>query len=121
MPPILSDLHDFIEERGAIVVFNEFQRQFSMPFEVDSLRQQYSWYTYPYDTNFRLEDIKREIRKRNIDGIINYVQNFCWRQLTDRLIREALEVPVLTLQADTPGPVGGPLATRIEAFLEMLQ
>ncbi len=121
VPPILSDLHDFAEERGAVIVFNEFQRQFAMPCPADSLARQYSLYTYPYDTAFRLEDVKKEIRRRSIDGIINYVQNFCWRQLTDRLVRQALDVPVLTLQADKPGPVSGPAATRIEAFLEMLQ
>jgi len=121
VPPILSDLHDFIEDRGAVVVFNEFQRQFSMPFPAGSLAEQYSLYTYPYDTERRMADVKKEIRRRSIDGIINYVQNFCWRQITDRLVRASAGAPVLTLQADKPGKVSGPAATRIEAFLEMIE
>jgi benzoyl-CoA reductase/2-hydroxyglutaryl-CoA dehydratase subunit BcrC/BadD/HgdB len=121
VPPILSGLHDFIEARGTVITFNEFQRQFSMPFGAGSLAQQYSLYTYPYDTARRMADVKKEIHRRSIDGIINYVQNFCWRGLTDRLVRKALDVPVLTLQADKPGHVSGPVATRIEAFVEMLQ
>lgn len=121
VPPILTDLHDFIENLGAVVVLNEFQRQFAMPYPVKSLAAQYTAYTYPYGTRQRLDDVKKEISRRGIDGVINYVQNFCWRQLNDRLVREALNVPVLTLQADKPGRVGGPVATRIEAFVEMLR
>jgi benzoyl-CoA reductase/2-hydroxyglutaryl-CoA dehydratase subunit BcrC/BadD/HgdB len=121
VPPIVSDLHAFVEARGPIIVFNEFQRQFAMPFQANSLAQQYSLYTYPYDTAQRMADVRKEIRRRSIDGVINYVQNFCWRALTDRLVRKALDVPVLSLQADKPGPVGGPIATRLEAFVEMLQ
>ena len=121
VPPILSDLHDFIEARGTIVVFNEFQRQFSMPFPAESLAEQYSLYTYPYDTEQRMADVKEEIRRRGIDAVIHYVQNFCWRALTDKLVRKALDVPVLSLQADKPGRVSGPAATRIEAFIEMIQ
>ena len=121
VPPILTDLHDFIESIGSVVVFNEFQRQFAMPYPSESLAEQYTAYTYPYTTNQRMDDVGKEISRRGIDGIINYVQNFCWRQLADRLVRDALDVPVLTLQADKPGVVSGPVATRIEAFVEMLQ
>ncbi len=121
VPPILTDLHDYIESLGAVVVFNEFQRQFAMPFPASTLAEQYTLYTYPYGTDQRMEDVCKEISIRGIDGVINYVQNFCWRQLADRLVRDALDVPVLTLQADKPGMVGAPVATRIEAFIEMLQ
>jgi benzoyl-CoA reductase/2-hydroxyglutaryl-CoA dehydratase subunit BcrC/BadD/HgdB len=121
VPPILTDLHDYIESLGAVVVFNEFQRQFAMPCPAASLAQQYTAYTYPYTTNQRMEDVDKEISRRSIDGIIHYVQNFCWRQLADGLVRDALNVPVLTLQADKPGIVSGPVATRIEAFVEILQ
>jgi benzoyl-CoA reductase/2-hydroxyglutaryl-CoA dehydratase subunit BcrC/BadD/HgdB len=121
VPPILTDLHDYIEDLGAVIVFNEFQRQFAMPYPTETLAQQYTLYTYPYGTTQRMKDVREEVSRRTIDGVINYVQNFCWRQLADRLVRDALNVPVLTLQADKPGIVGGPLATRIEAFVEMLQ
>jgi benzoyl-CoA reductase/2-hydroxyglutaryl-CoA dehydratase subunit BcrC/BadD/HgdB len=120
VPPILADLHDFIESRRAMTVFNEFQRQFAMPYPAASLAEQYTLYTYPYGTAGRLADVVAEVAKRRINGIIHYVQSFCWRQIADRLIREALPVPVLTLQADRPGAVSGQLATRIEAFLEMI-
>lgn len=56
------------------VVFNEIQRQFSMPYKTDDLAEQYSRYTYPYDAHGRLEDIACEVRRRNIHGIITTEQ-----------------------------------------------
>ena len=121
VPPVFSNLHKFIESHGAVVVFNEFQRQFAMLCPADSLAQQYTSYTYPYGTAQRMADINREITTRSIDGIINYVQNFCWRSLTNRLVRDSISVPVLNLEGDKPGPVSGQAATRLEAFIEMLK
>jgi len=120
VPPILADLHETCRRLGGAVVLNEFQRQFSMPNEAGDLVEQYFAYTYPYDVFCRIEYLRAEIARRRVDGLIHYVQSFCFRQIQDKLLRERVGVPVLTLEADRPGPLDAAGRTRIEAFLEML-
>jgi benzoyl-CoA reductase/2-hydroxyglutaryl-CoA dehydratase subunit BcrC/BadD/HgdB len=173
IPPIAAGLHEFLEDRGARVVFNEFQRQFSMPpggavpssglseegtvpfisgekgaapvsqkretgtaplvgkgaAPVSQKREtgtaplvdQYLAYTYPYDVAGRVEDIRRAAAERRLDGLVHYVQSFCFRHIQDRLMREALRLPILTVEFDRPAPLDGQSRTRLEAFVEMLQ
>ncbi|MFQ5963225.1 MAG: 2-hydroxyacyl-CoA dehydratase family protein [Candidatus Scalinduaceae bacterium] len=121
VPPICCDLYTFLDNKGVHVVFNEVQRQFSMPYNTHTLTDQYICYTYPFDILYHIDDIKKEIEKRKIDGIIHYVQSFCHRQIYDRLIRKYINIPILTLDCDRPGPLSGSMKTRIEAFTEMLR
>lgn len=121
VPPILDGLYDFLEALGARVVFNETQRQFCLPYLGDSLVEAYRKFTYPYDVFGRIEDIRREIARRSIQGVIHYVQAFCFRQMEDMLLRKTLGVPILTLEGDRPGPVDARTRTRLESFVEMLQ
>jgi benzoyl-CoA reductase/2-hydroxyglutaryl-CoA dehydratase subunit BcrC/BadD/HgdB len=138
IPPIAAGLYEFLETLGARVVFNEFQRQFSMPLQekvsgtffvsqkkvpdtFSPLVEQYLAYTYPYDVAGRIEDIRREVRVRRLVGLVHYVQSFCFRHIQDRLMREALEVPILTLEFDRPAPLDGQSRTRLEAWVEMLE
>ncbi len=121
VPPIISNFYPIIEELGAEVVFNEVQRQFSMPGARNrDLASQYLAYTYPYDAKGRIADIKAEISRRQLDGIIHYVQSFCFRQIEDIIIKKELSVPVLTIEGDRPAPVDGRTITRLETFIEML-
>jgi benzoyl-CoA reductase/2-hydroxyglutaryl-CoA dehydratase subunit BcrC/BadD/HgdB len=121
IPPIIDDLYQALSSRGAYIVYNEFQRQFSTPGVFGNLIEQYLAYTYPYRTSQRAVDIAREARIRRLDGIVHYVQSFCFRQLQDRLIRRSTDVPVLTLEFDRPGRLDGRSITRVEAFLEVLE
>jgi len=120
IPPICGGLFEALEERGARVVFDEIPRQFAMPHATGTLIEQYRQYTYPYDVFARIDDIVREVKRRHVGGAIHYVQSFCFRQVQDVLIRRALDVPLLTLECDRPGPLDSRTLTRIEAFLEML-
>jgi len=120
IPPICSDLHDVARQYGAEIVFNEMQRQFAMPYPAADLTEQYARYLYPYDVFARVDDIAVEVERRRLDGLIHYVQSFCFRQLHDRILRERLGVPILTLECDRPGPLDGRSHTRIEAFIEMI-
>ncbi len=134
-PPIAAGLYEFLEKLGAPVVFNEFQRQFSMPPALRRLAaasaggeepaadlvDQYLAYTYPYDVAGRIEDIRRAVLERRLDGLVHYVQSFCFRHIQDRLMREALRLPILTLEFDRPAPLDGQSRTRLEAFVEMLE
>lgn len=120
VPTIFDGLYEFLEENGARVVFNETQRQFSMPCLGLPLDETYLKFTYPYDVFARIEDIKTEIERRKLDGIIHYVQSFCFRNMEDMIFRKSLGVPVLTLEGDRPAPLDGRTRTRLESFVEML-
>ena len=121
IPPICDGLYDFVASAGGDVVFNEFQRQFAMLPRSANLTEQYLRYTYPYGVSARIADITEEIGRRRIDGLIHYVQSFCFRHIQDRLIREAVGVPVLTLEYDRPGELDSRSRTRLEAFLELIR
>lgn len=120
VPAIWTGLYAWLERNGAWVVYNEMQRQFSMPGFEQDLVTQYLDFTYPYDIFFRLEEIRRESTRRRIDGFVHYVQSFCFRQMEDRILRKCLDRPILTLEGDLPGKPDGRTVNRIEAFLEVL-
>ena len=121
VPPIFNQFYEHIESLGARVVFNEIQRQFSMPYEDQDIVDQYLNYTYPYKMEGRIEDIEKAIRKRSLDGLIHYTQTFCFRQIYDMILRESLSVPILTIEGDGPGEIDSRTAIRIETFVEMLK
>ena len=120
VPPIIPDIYRFLESLGARVVFNETQRQFAMPFDTKDIVEQYRLYTYPYDIFHRLADILTETGARRVDGVIHYVQSFCFRQIEDMIIRRKLPFPILTLEGDKPGPLDERTKIRLEGFIEML-
>lgn len=121
VPPIVTDLYNYLETKGARVVYNEIQRQFTMPFNTDDIVEQYALYTYPYDIFWRLDDIVKEIKKRKIDGIIHYAQSFCYRQIQDLIIRRKLDVPVLTIEGDRPVHLDARTKMRVDSFIEMIR
>lgn len=120
VPPIWNDLYSYLETMGARVVFNEVQRQFSMPFSTEDLVEQYLLYTYPYGVFGRIEDIRQEIKTRKLDGIIHYVQSFCFRQIEDIIIKAKLDLPIITIEGDKPGELDARTKLRLDSFLEML-
>ncbi len=121
VPPIFSDFYQYIESIGPRVVFNEVQRQFSMPYDTDNIIDQYTLYTYPYGSGPRIRDIEEAIEERKLDGLIYYAQTFCFRQLYDIVLRNKLRVPILTIEGDRPGEIDRRTALRIEAFVEMIK
>lgn len=120
VPPIFTDLYDYIESLGARVVFNEVQRQFAMPFDTDDLVEQYALYTYPYDIFGRVRDIKAESALRRTQGLIHYTQSFCFRQIQDMIIRRDIDQPILTLEGEFPTQLDARTKVRIQGFVEML-
>lgn len=115
-----KDLYPFLEQNGARVVYNEIQRQFAMPAPGKSLAEQYTNYTYPYGIEGRIDDIKTEVERRHIDGIIHYVQAFCHRAIGDIVFRKRLPVPILTIEGNADFTLTQHLKTRLEAFIDML-
>ncbi|MBM3500900.1 MAG: 2-hydroxyacyl-CoA dehydratase [Armatimonadetes bacterium] len=120
VPPIYGDFFEVLEEDlGARIVHVEVPRQFSLPWAPETdLVTCYQRYTYPYDIFGRLEDLKAECARRQVDGLIHYAQSFCFRQIEDLLIKREMPLPVLTLEGDRPGPVDARTRIRMEAFLE---
>jgi benzoyl-CoA reductase/2-hydroxyglutaryl-CoA dehydratase subunit BcrC/BadD/HgdB len=116
-----QDLYHYLETKGARVVLNEIQRQFAMPQPGNSLAEQYSNYTYPYSIYERLKDITAELKKRRVDGVIHYVQAFCHRGIGDIIFRDAIDLPILTLEGNNDFFLTNHIKTRVEAFLDMLQ
>ena len=121
IPPIFTDLWDYLEELDAAVVFNEMPRQFSMPYPGLDLVAQYLRYTYPYDIFARLADIKEAVSTRRLDGLVHYTQSFCFRQMFDQTLREHLPVPILTIEGDRPTPLDARTRLRLEAFVDVLR
>lgn len=121
VPPIISDLYDFLLENKTNVVFNEIQRQFSMPYLEENISDQYLKYTYPYSIFDRIEDIQIELKKRKIDAVISYAQSFCHRQIDNILLKKYIDLPILTIEGDQPGELDARTKLRIESFLDMLR
>ena len=121
VPPILTDIYSFIEKCSARVVFNEVQRQFSMPYLEEDILEQYLRFTYPHSIFERIADIKTEIVRRGINGLIAYTQSFCHRQLDILSLKRHLDLPILLLEADMPGVLDARTKLRIESFIEMIE
>ncbi len=120
VPPINPDFYAYVEGLGCRVVYNEVQRQFSLPYEGDMV-DRYLRYTYPYGIFARIKDMKQEIARRGIVGVIHYVQAFCYRAIEDVILKESLGVPVIAIEGDLPKPLDARTKLRLEAFVEMLE
>ncbi|MFC1538529.1 2-hydroxyacyl-CoA dehydratase family protein [Candidatus Latescibacterota bacterium] len=121
VPPIIDNIYQTVEKFGARFVFNEVQRQFSLPQRTGGLVEHYLAYTYPYDIFHRLDYIIQELKRRKILGVIHYVQSFCHRHIEDLIIRKKIPLPVLTIEGDSPGIVDERSKIRLQAFIEMLE
>ena len=116
-----KEMYNYFEKYGARVVFNEIQRQFSMPQPRNSLAEQYTNYTYPYSIYRRIKDIQNEIKRRRVDGIIHYIQAFCHRGIGDIIFRNTIKLPVLTLEGNDDFFLNQHNKTRVEAFIDILR
>jgi benzoyl-CoA reductase/2-hydroxyglutaryl-CoA dehydratase subunit BcrC/BadD/HgdB len=121
IPPIFADLFEYLVELQGRVVFHEIPRQFSMPYTCRNLTEQYLFYTYPYDIFARIADIAAAVSQRRLDGLIHYTQSFCFRQIQDRLLRQHLNLPMLTIEGDRPGHLDHRTRLRLEAFVDVLR
>ncbi|MEW6087738.1 MAG: 2-hydroxyacyl-CoA dehydratase family protein [bacterium] len=120
VPPIFSDFYLYFEGLGVHVVYNEIQRQFSMPYLKKNIVEQYGSFSYPYGAYFRLKDIKKELKRRRVDGVIHYTQSFCFRQIEDMVFRHEIDIPFLSIEGDRPGNLDARTKLRLESFAEML-
>lgn len=122
VPPMTADIYEFVEGLNAKFVYNEVQREFAFPRteKATNIFEQYYDYTYPYDTEFRIIELKKQIEERNLDGIIHYTQAFCHRAVEDILLKSKLDIPILNIEGDKLNSLDARTKLRLEAFLDML-
>ncbi|RKZ26413.1 2-hydroxyacyl-CoA dehydratase [bacterium] len=120
-PPIFPEIYKIIERCGARVVFNEVQRQYAMPYPADSVIDQYLKYTFPYDISKRVEDINAEIERRNIHGIIHYIDITGQAFADEMLFRREIGLPILTVEGGNSLVVNVKTITQISNFVNMLK
>ncbi|WBW97215.1 2-hydroxyacyl-CoA dehydratase family protein [Oceanirhabdus sp. W0125-5] len=122
VPPMTGDIYDYVENFNSHFVYNEVQREFAFPRanEAENIYEQYYDYTYPYDTEFRIIELKKQIKERKLDGIIHYTQAFCYRAVEDIILKEKLDIPILNIEGDKLNTLDARTKLRLEAFLDML-
>lgn len=122
VPPMTSDIYEYVEDFNAHFVFNEVQREFAFPRGNLALNvfEQYYDYTYPYNTKFRINELKKQIIERKLDGIIHYTQAFCYRAIENIVLKENLDIPILNIEGDKLNTLDSRTKLRLEAFLDML-
>lgn len=122
VPPMTADLYSFVETLNASIIYNEVQREFSFPrgHQAQNIYEQYIDYTYPYNSHFRIEEIKNQIKERHLDGLIHYTQAFCHRAIDDIIIKASINIPILNIEGDQLNTLDARTKLRIEAFLDML-
>ncbi len=121
VPTIVSNLFSYLESQSTVVSYFEVENDFAMLSESEDIVQEYSNFNYPYDLEGRIVEIEKQIKLRNLKGIIHYAQAFCHRQLDDVILKSRLSVPVLTIEGDAPGELDMRTKIRIECFLERLK
>ena len=120
VPPLAPELFDYLEGQGAGWSSTKCSGSSPCPRPAASLVDRYLDYTYPYSVFERIADIEREIARREIEGLVHYVQSFCFRQVEDILLRRRLEVPLLTVEMDGPTRLDARTRMRLENFVNML-
>ncbi len=124
-PPIYPDFHKFLEEIGLHVVFDE------MPYEfirhkgtsLKTIATDYAGYTFARNISYRLEFLKKELKKRKVEGIIHIHQFACHHKLEDSIIRPALTMegyPFIPIESDMPSRTPEQIKLRLEAFKERM-
>lgn len=122
VPPMTADIYEFVENFNAHFVYNEVQREFAFPRGIEAVNifEQYYDYTYPYNTEFRMLELKKQIKERKLDGIIHYTQAFCYRAVEDIVLKKHLDIPMLNIEGDKLNTLDARTKLRLEAFLDML-
>lgn len=131
-------LHDIIEKAGAVVVGEEMctgsryyqdlvaEDATTLDEMIDDIAEKYLDINCACFTpnEGRIEDVVRMAKELRADGVIDYTLNFCGLYAMEQHpVEEAVKAagfPVLRIETDYSMEDVGQLATRVEAFLEML-
>ncbi|KCZ72629.1 Benzoyl-CoA reductase/2-hydroxyglutaryl-CoA dehydratase subunit, BcrC/BadD/HgdB [Candidatus Methanoperedens nitroreducens] len=123
VPPIYYDFHETAESLGLQIVFDELPYEFIRHGGTDirEIARDYCDYTFARPLDFRIDFLRKELERRDVDGVIHYTQFACHHMLEDEVLRAELDYPILTIQGDLPGNTPQQIKLRLEAFREMLE
>jgi len=124
-PPIYSDFHEFLESIGFRVVFDEMPNEFirHSGSTIDEIAGEYAGYTFARNIQYRVKFLIKELKKRNVDGVIHFHQFACHHKLEDPILREILGkegYPYISIEGDLPSLTPQNTKLRLEAFKERL-
>ncbi len=123
VPPIYPDFHQVCEGYGMQVVFDE------LPWEFvrmggrtrDTMARNYAGYTFARDLEYRFDRLEQELSRRRVEGVVHYTQYACHHVLEDEMLRQRLDLPMLTVQGDLARRCPEQERLRLEAFSELLR
>ena len=123
VPPIYPDFHQVCEGYGMQVVFDELPWEFARlgGRTVETMARSYAGYTFARDLEHRFAKLGRELARRRVEGVVHYTQYACHHVLEDEMLRERLDLPMLTLQGDLARACPEQEKLRLEAFAELLR
>ncbi|MCQ6253775.1 2-hydroxyacyl-CoA dehydratase family protein [Methanocaldococcus sp.] len=122
IPPIFSDFYEYLNEINVHCVYNELAYEF-VRMGGDSIKNivnSYSTYSFANHITKRIKIIKKELKRRKVDGVIHYTQMNCHHKLEDEILREFIDYPMLTIEGDIPQKTPEQTKLRVEAFIELL-
>jgi benzoyl-CoA reductase/2-hydroxyglutaryl-CoA dehydratase subunit BcrC/BadD/HgdB len=123
VPPIYPDFHEVAEGFGLQVVFDELPWEFARVDgrTMEAMARNYAGYSFARDLEYRLDHLERELARRRVEGVVHYTQYACHHILEDDILRDRLDLPVLTVQGDLPRRCPEQEKLRLEAFSELLR
>ncbi len=123
VPPIYPDFHQVCEGYGLQVVFDELPWEFARMGgrTLRTLARNYATYTFARDLDYRFARLEEELARRRVEGVVHYTQFACHHVLEDDMLRERLDLPVLTVQGDLARGCPEQEKLRLEAFAELLR
>lgn len=123
VPPIYPDFHQVCEGYGMQVVFDELPWEFARVGgrTLRTMARNYAGYTFARDLEHRFRRLEEELGRRRVEGVVHYTQYACHHVLEDDMLRERLDLPVLTVQGDLPRRCPEQERLRLEAFAELLK
>jgi len=130
------DFIEAIEEMGGLVVVDElctgirywFEGVDPAPDAVKALSRRYL-HNFPCPRMEPTEDrsarVAKLVQHYRIDGVVTQMVRYCvpWtmEQPLERMMLDELNIPVLELDLEYGTPGTGPIRTRLQAFMEMLE
>lgn len=123
VPPIYPDFHLVCEGFGMQVVFDELPWEFARMGgrTLRTMARNYAGYTFARDLEYRFGKLEEELKRRRVEGVVHYTQYACHHVLEDDMLRERLDLPMLTIQGDLARKCPEQEKLRLEAFAELLR
>ena len=118
--PICTEIYKVVERCGARIVFNEVQRQYTMPFSSDDVVDQYIKFTIPYSIDRRVEDIKQSIQERKLHGLIHCINTPRSGFVRDIIFRSKLDIPIFSYEENDNFALGVRTVMGIADFVKNL-